>query len=276
MRPALSQVSSLPSGFAQDLEEYRAAGCRAVEVWLTKLEGYLESHSVGDLRELLQRYEVLLPVASFQGGLLHTQGESRRLAWELFRRRIALCRELEIGTIVVALDVATSPSTSSLGDQDLDRVFVSMAELAKVAAENEVRVAMEFQAESAFGNNLQTAVGAVAQIGNPWLGICLDAFHFYVGPSKTEDLGLLTRSNLFHVQLCDLADVPREFASDRDRILPGDGDIPLGPVIQRLRDIEYDQFVSVELLNPQLWCIPPRNLGEAALAALARLLTPGG
>mgnify|MGYP003350881328 FL=1 len=75
MRPALSQVSSLPSGFAQDLEEYSTAGCRAVDAWLTKLEGYLESHSVGELGELLQRYELTLPVASFQGGLLHTQGE---------------------------------------------------------------------------------------------------------------------------------------------------------------------------------------------------------
>ena len=39
-------------------------------------------------------------------------------------------------------------------------------------------------------------------------------FHYYVGPSKPDDLGLLRRENLFHVQLCDVADVPRELAAD--------------------------------------------------------------
>ena len=86
-----------------------------------------------------------------------------------------------------------------------------------------------------FGNNLQTAAALVAEVGSPHLGLCLDAFHWHVGPSKTEDLGYLTADNLFHVQLCDLADTPRELARDSDRILPGEGDIPLAPLIARLR-----------------------------------------
>jgi hypothetical protein len=83
---ALSQVSSLPSGFAKDLEDYSAAGCQAVEVWLTKLESYLETHSLQSLRDLLHRHEIKLPVASLQGGLLSSQGEARRAAWDLFGR----------------------------------------------------------------------------------------------------------------------------------------------------------------------------------------------
>lgn len=272
MITALSQVSSLPSGFAKDLEDYSAAGCQAVEVWLTKLESYLETHSLQSLRDLLHRHEIKLPVASLQGGLLSSQGEARRAAWDLFRRRLALCRELAIGTIVVAFDVPVPVSQHSLSGQEVERIFASLAELAHAASEYGVRVAMEFQASSAFGNNLQTAAGAVSQIGNRWLGLCFDAFHFYVGPSKTEDLGLLTPENLFHVQLCDVADVPREFAADRDRILPGDGDIPLRPLIHRLQEISYQQCISVETLNPQLWCIPPRHFAEAALGSLARLL----
>jgi len=56
----------------------------------------------------------------------------------------------------------------------------------------------------------------------------------FVGPSRLSDLAYLDRDKLFHVQLCDLADVPCELARDSDRILPGDGDIPLGPIIRRL------------------------------------------
>jgi sugar phosphate isomerase/epimerase len=267
MKPALSQVSSLHSPFAQDIEDYAAGECRAIDVWLTKLESYLQTKSLEDVRRLRERCGVEFPVASFQGGILASQGDARRVAWELFERRLVLCRELGIATLVVACDVPYPFSQS-----DLERVQVSLALAATTGQRHGVRIALEFQAASAFGNNLQTAAALVAQSGSAWIGLCLDVFHYYVGPSKPDDLRCLTKENLFHVQLSDISDVPREFAADRDRILPGDGDIPLGPVIQRLFEIEYDGYVSVEVLNPSLWQIPPRQFCPPALAALMRVL----
>ena len=77
---------------------------------------------------------------------------------------------------------------------------------------------------------------------------------------------------MFHVQLCDLAETPRELATDAQRILPGDGDIPLAPIVARLGEIGYEGFVSIELLNPQLWQVPPRQFGEIGITALRRVL----
>ena len=104
------------------------------------------------------------------------------------------------------------------------------------------------------------------------MGLCLDLFHFYTGASKEADLALLTAENLFHVQLCDLAGPPRELAVDADRVLPGDGEIALGPLVDRLREIEYDGCASVELMNPQIWQIPPQQFADVALTALRRAL----
>jgi 4-hydroxyphenylpyruvate dioxygenase len=87
---------------------------------------------------------------------------------------------------------------------------------------------------------------------------------------------LLTRENLFHVQLSDLADVPRELATDSHRILPGEGDIPLEPVIARLREIGYDGCVSLELMNPVIWRVGPLSLGEIGMTCLRRLLGQAG
>ena len=122
------------------------------------------------------------------------------------------------------------------------------------------------------GNNLQTAAGMVAAVGSSHLGLCLDLFHFHTGPSKQSDLDLLSPDNLFQVQLSDLADVPREFATDSDRILPGEGDIPLAPLLQRLADIQFAGPVTIELLNPQLWQVPPLQFGEYGLTALRKCL----
>lgn len=267
MKPTLSQVCSLPAAFATDIEDYAAGQCRWLELWFTKLENYLRDHSIEDVKRLFERHGIHATVASYQGGLLTTQGESRREAWDLFARRLDLCQSIGIETLVVACDIQRP-----LAQQDLDRAQASLAQMAVEAGKRGRRVALEFQASSAFGNNLQTAAALVGELGSPHVGLCFDAFHYYVGPSKGEDLGYLTRDNLFHVQVCDLADVPREFASDSDRILPGDGDIPLSPILEHLRAIGYDGCVSVELMNPQLWQVPPRQFGEIALTALRKLL----
>jgi len=267
MIPTISQVSCLNSSFDRDLEDFAAAGCESVEVWLTKLETYLQTHAMSDVRYWLEKTKLSVPVASFQGGLLASQGEARREAWELFARRLSLCKELGIGTIVVACDVPPP-----LTQQTIERVQLSLVQVAQEAGQAGLRAAIEFQATSSFGNNLQSIAALVGDVGSPHLGICLDAFHWHVGSSKTEDLAYLTADNLFHVQLSDLADTPRELARDSDRILPGDGDLPLAQFIQHLRGIDYRGCVSIELMNPQLWQIPALQLADAGMAALRRLL----
>lgn len=267
MQPALSQVCSLPSPLEKDIEDYAAGQCRAVELWLGKLESYLEGHTVDDVRRLLDEREMTAPVASFQGGLLLSQGDARREHWDHFERRLALCRQLKVGTLVVAGDLM-----GPLAQQDLDRALISLRQAANSAGEAGVRLALEFQCRATFANNLQTAAALVEDLSEPSLGLCLDALHYYCGPSKTEDLGLLTSANLFHVQLCDLAGQPRETATDSDRILPGDGDIPLAPIIETLGAIGYRGHVSVEVMNPQFWQAPARQFGEVAMTALRKLL----
>ncbi|MDX1964312.1 MAG: sugar phosphate isomerase/epimerase family protein [Pirellulales bacterium] len=267
MLPTLSQVCSLPAPFDQQLEDYAAGQCHSVELWLGKVEGYLAQHSLDDLLKLLQRLEIQTPVASFQGGLLLSQGDARREHWALFERRLNYCQTLGVQTMVIAGDLV-GPLTQT----DLDRVRVSLVQAADLAARHELRLALEFQREAVLANNLQTAASLVADINHPQLGICLDLFHYYCGPSKSEDLGYLTPHNLFHVQLCDLVGTPREMASDADRILPGDGEIPLQPLIAHLQSQGYVGPVSIELMNHQMWQVPARSFGEIAMTALRKLL----
>jgi len=267
MKPALSQVCSLESSFESDIEDYAAGACTAIEVWLGKLDSYLERHDEAALRRLIETHGVSLPVASFQGGLLLSQGDFRRQHWDAFARRLEQCRSLGIGTLVLAGDIH-----GALTQQDLDRVQASLVEAARLAGQQAMRLALEFQARATFANNLQTAAALVAEVGSPHLGLCLDVFHYYTGPSKEEDFGYLSNDNLFHVQLCDLSGVAREFAADADRILPGDGDFQLQPLVEHLRAIQYAGHVSVELMNPQIWRVAPRQFGEIAMTALRKTL----
>jgi sugar phosphate isomerase/epimerase len=102
--------------------------------------------------------------------------------------------------------------------------------------------------------------------------VCFDAFHFYKGPSKHEDLERLTSANLFHVQVSDVAGVPRELMTDSDRVMPGDGDFRLEPLVARLKAINYTGGVSLELFNPVLWQLKATQVVELGLSALQRVL----
>jgi len=267
MIPCLSNLCTLHAPLEKDVEDYAAGHCDTIELWLGKVEGWLGDRSPDLLKDLLEKHGMKAPVASFQGGLLTSQGDARREHWAHFERRLSLLRQVGVETLVVAGDIV-GPLTQT----DLDRVQASLLQAAQKAGAAGVKIALEFQSGATFGNNLQTAAALVDEIGSLHLGICFDVFHYYLGPSKEEDLRYLTPQNLFHVQLCDLVGTPRELASDGDRVLPGDGDFQLGPIVEHLRRIDYRGPVSIETMNPQIWQIPPRQFGEIAVTALRKVL----
>jgi 2-keto-myo-inositol isomerase len=267
MKPCISEATTLPCSFAEDVAAYADAGCAGMEVWLTKLETHLESHSLTDTRKLLEDRQMALAAAAYQGGLLLAQGEQRKAHYDHFRKRLDLCRELSIPTLIVAADFAEPVEIVAL-----ERAVVSLTQAAQWAAGYDVRLALEFRGKNAFCASLDTALALVAQCGEPNVGVNFDVFHFYTGPSKFEDLQWLTPTNLAHVQLCDLAGVPRELAGDADRVLPGDGDFRLQPIIQHFRDIGYDGWVSLELMNPTLWQTKAVQVAEIGMTALRKVL----
>jgi sugar phosphate isomerase/epimerase len=271
MKLCISEATTMPQTFAADVAAFAEAGWTAMEVWLTKLETHLETHSGADTVRLLEDRQMTLAAAAAQGGLLLSQGEERRAHFDHFRRRLELCALFSIPTLLVLADF-TGPVERS----DLERAVVSLAQAGQQAAAYGVRLALEFHARSSFCASLDTAVALVAACGQANVGINLDVFHYCTGPSKPEDLAVLTRANLAHVQLCDLAGVPRELAADADRVLPGDGDLHLGPILQHLRAISHDGWASLEAPNPMLWQVNATQVAALGLQAMRRVLERSG
>lgn len=269
--PAISTVSSLNSSLGTILEDYAAGHCEAIDLWLGHAEPFFQVDGARRLSDLLGIHGIRAVAASFQGGLLVGEDAARAEHWRLFERRLSSLASIGVPVLVVAGD-AYGPLTS----EDLSRISTTLAEAAKRAADHGIRLGLEFDARAGFPNNLQSAVALVEGVASPALGICLDWFHFTVGPSKAIDLELLSVDNLFHVQVSDVADVPREMATDSDRILPGEGSSPVDVLLARLETIRYQGAVAVELMNPRLWRVPPRQYGEIAITSLRRLMGLAG
>ncbi len=271
MQIALSSVTTLTGTLADDITACADAGCHALEVWLTKLETYLEGKgawaSPTAIKKLLAERDVKLVGAAYQGGLLLTQGDERRTQFDLFQRRLSICQELDIPTMLIVPDVA-----DRIDGNDIERVQTALAQATELASSFNVRLALEFRSTTRWCSSVPTAAALVSSIGSPNLGLCFDVFHYYTGPSKYEDLAYLTKENLFAVQLCDLSGIAREMAGDGDRILPGEGDFHLVPILDHLKHIDYQGYITVELMNPDLWKMKPVQVAEAAYTCIRMLL----
>ena len=266
MRACISEATTLSSTFAEDVAAYADAGCPALEVWLTKLETHLEKHSPADTRKLIEDRQMTLAAASYQGGLLLSQGEQRKAHFDHFKRRLDLC-QTSASRRCWSSPISSRPSTHATWSGPWCRC---------VRRPSGPR-------PSTFGWPWSSAAGAPSAPvstrpcrwsgrASPTSASTSTVFHYYTGPSKFEDLALLTPANLFFVQVCDVAGVPRELATDADRILPGEGDFQLGPIMQQLRAIGYDGWVSLELMNPVLWQMKASQVAELGLGAVQRLL----
>ena len=267
MKPCISQATTLSNSFEEDVAAYVGGGCSAIEVWLTKLEQHLEKHSPADTKKLLDDRGVTLAAAAYQGGLLLSQGEQRAAHFDHFRRRLDLCQFFGIPTLLLAPDFLGAVDATAL-----ERAVVSLAQAAQWASGAGVRLALEFRGGDRFCASIPTALALATSCGEANVGINLDVFHYYTGPSKFEDLALLTPRTLAHVQVSDLAGVPRELATDADRILPGDGDFQFEAIIGQLRALGYDGWVSLELMNPTLWQVKASHVAELGFNSLQRLL----
>src|SRR5438093_13186406 len=100
MKPCISQATTLPNRFEDDVDAYARGGVTGMEVWLTKLEQHLEQHSPADTKKLVADRGLTLAAAAYQGGLLLSQGEQRRAHYDHFRRRLDLRQFFRIPTLL--------------------------------------------------------------------------------------------------------------------------------------------------------------------------------
>ena len=117
---------------------------------------------------------------------------------------------------------------------------------------------------------------AIAELtGHPDAAVVLDPFHLWRGGSG---FGLIAHMPVRLVGVVHFNDAPadnppRFEQRDADRVYPGDGCLPLVPMLRDLLAIGYDGPLSLELFNESYWAQDPaenlRRGAEATRAALA-------
>ncbi|RXZ82249.1 sugar phosphate isomerase/epimerase [Paenibacillaceae bacterium] len=116
----------------------------------------------------------------------------------------------------------------------------------------------------------------IAAIGEPNVGLLLDAYHWYTNEGNEEELLRLQPSQIVHVHINDAKPVAVADVLDNDRIYPGEGVIDLGIFLSALKRIGYTGVVAQEILSQEASTASSAELIERSAAGYTKVYTAAG
>jgi 2-keto-myo-inositol isomerase len=280
MKLAYHGATSMRSDLVTDIQASARAGFTGLELWATKLDAYLQQHSLAELTSLFKGQRVApssinsIEFIAFRGpGYAHIRNRCRELCM--------VAEAIGCDTLVVV----PSPTPRSTPEaefclalpwDDVVREYVTvLRDLGDIARPHGVRLAFEF---IGFGwctvRTPRAALEIVEKAAHPNVGMNFDACHFYGGGGLMSEIDALDPARILTFHLNDLEDVPKEALTDGHRLLPGLGILPLTEMASRLQRIGYDGLCSVELFRPEYWEWDPYRLAKAAYESAVSVLSP--
>ena len=158
------------------------------------------------------------------------------------------------------------------GRYELPQLIDAFGALCERAAVEGLRCDLEFI--PVFGiPDLQTGWSIVDGVGASNSGIVLDMWHYMRGGRDDALLASIPGNRITAVQLCDAtAEVPAGMSLAEDglnnRRAPGDGDFPIGEIVEVLRRSGGLNDVGLEIFSPEFDAMSADAIGQVCRNAL--------
>jgi len=273
MRLGFHGATTMYADLETDIKATQHGGFRYLEVWASKMDTYLKSHSVDELAAMFKTYNVT-PTAI--NSIEFIAFRSPQEYAEIRDRCRALSRIAKaIGCASVVVVPSPLPDRSMSWSSIVDEYVRVLRDLSAVAAEHDVKLCFEFLG---FGwctvRTPRACWEIVKKTDRPNVGMTIDAAHFYGGGGLLDELDAIDPARIYTFHLDDLEDTPKEAITDATRLIPGTGVIPLADLCQRLKKIGFNGQCSVELFRPEYWEWDPMKLATTIHDAALKVLTP--
>ncbi|MET0666684.1 MAG: sugar phosphate isomerase/epimerase family protein [Acidimicrobiales bacterium] len=248
-RVAVSQISSWTWSVAEDLAFYREAGIHTVGVALRKLD---EPGTADQLAEAGFAWSDVIGVGS------------RRVA-----EGLALAARLGAPMVVLT----TGPAGPVPWEAAADRFAETMGPLVDQARTAGVGLTLEhtnsLRADVGFVHSLRDAIDLARRVD---LGVCVEVNACW----GERDLAGTIADGIDRIRLVQVSDYAIGTTSTPDRLVPGDGDIPLARILGQLLAAGYDGVFELELVGPRIDAEGYRSAITRSVRYLSALLTDLG
>jgi len=159
------------------------------------------------------------------------------------RRACAMASEFGIRSIIAVPGRGSSPG--------MDSGVATLRRLMEIGEGYGVSVLYEMLGFQSFAfANLTEAYKVAAEAGLP---LVLDTFHLAVAQAAPDEIARLPGEAIGLVHLSDALTVGKatDSLADEDRVLPGEGGLPLVSILSAIRATGYNGAVSVEVFHPK-------------------------
>ncbi len=242
-------ATSMKSSLTSDIESASKAGFDIIEIWKSKLFDLMKKRDLPWIRNFSADYNIVpYSINSIEQA---TFSKDHKEKLEECKALCSIASDLGVKVVIVVPGFLDSPLPFS----EIKRESVGvLKEFGETALEKGIRLSFEFLGFSNCSvKNLNEAIEIVDSTDLDNVGITVDSFHLFVGKSDLDDIKHLDKDKLYIVHINDIPEVGDREPKDSDRIMPGDGILPLKALLFELESIGYDGVISVELFNPDYW-----------------------
>jgi sugar phosphate isomerase/epimerase len=271
MRLSLSEISTVGASFHEDVAAYAAAGFDGIGLWEFKLPPDDDSNRALLAEHGLAAAHCVPAVPSFlQLGIPGMEGPA-----DPAERVDALCASVRrlAGYDPACIVCLTGPLGGHGEAEGRAIVVEGLRRVAAVAREAGVPLGLEpihpTQREIvSFANSIEDTVRLLDEAGLQDVGIMLDLYHSADDPALWDLIGRAT----YRIAGVHVADRPAE-PGRSDRVLPGEGVLPLAEIVDALELSGWDGFLDIEIFSEtgRFWGLPVEEAARRAHAAVAAL-----
>jgi sugar phosphate isomerase/epimerase len=264
-RISLSQITTLGWSFERDVAFYPTVGVRAVGISVRKLETVGEARA----RELLGSAGLAVSCLTSSGWF--PLDDAAAAAEALARTRGHLAAAAGLGADVLFVLPGHAPSLS--WEEQAERARPLLRALLPDAERAGVRLAIEpvsqLRADLGFLHTFHEALDFADELDSPWLGVVLEVNNAWVERGLYRNIAARTE----RIAVVQVNDFKVGTLAASDRVVMGDGDIPLRRICRALADAGYDGWYDIELLGPRIEAEGYESVVPRALAAFEALWT---
>jgi len=264
-------ITSSEFDFRTCMQGWAKGGIKATEPDLVKAREHEMANGKGSARKLLD--DLGLTAFSSTNQLYWDEnGDQRTKALEDLKWKVEMAQSLGATRLVI-------PSTASKEHKqsDYEELYEVLYRMAEIAKPHNVALMLEFTRVSKLVNNVRTSLEVVRKVDHPNLKFMIDLYHFWAGPSKSEDLDLIRIGEIHHVHFADMPRLPPvEVAEQKDRAFPGEGITPLQNILNKLVSLGYNRALSLELFDMAVRRTDPAVIAAKALQTITPYIKGAG
>jgi sugar phosphate isomerase/epimerase len=257
-RLSIHQTTTPGWSLPQALAAYERAGAAGIGVHLQKIEMCGRERAV----ELLHQSPLRVTSLGWAGGFTGDHDQTFHDAVEEAIDVVLLASAIGAEAVHVLSGTAGGHIRSHARRLLID----GLQELTDVAQRENVRLAVQpmhriFEREWSFLGGIDQTLEVLSRFSSEQVGLAFGTYHFWQEDRLVDRLHELVPW-IASVQLSDWREPPR---CDNDRLLPGDGVIPLRKIVGEIERCGYRGCYEMEVWSRDLWKRNPHGLIDQAL-----------